>query len=404
MSPAIGADESNTSVGAALAPRAWRPVARGVAGSGALSALLVGGLVLNLDACRRSGTPHDESASQVGIAASKTADVTASLGEQRDAGSLEDGGMGESRSSDVVDALELEWLPDGARILVGGGWILDASSGMATAISFVSGAKVGPNECLGCNLVFSPSGRRAVLLDNLRERLSIGPAEGPFRVEIPIPQWGRRTRAKSMDHFAFWVSERVLFVEEFDRTAYYEESSPRDPTCRILDTVSGKWSLSPHPCISGDYVLIWGIECLAPEWVGVYSAAEGLAAVRLAPYDSRAGARESTIQPIGFPGGPLSIRAAPDGSGFDIVSVCRALTSESPFEKECDSTLWALYFQPIGGGPLQSRRSDLPPGSVMDPKHERFAWPRGSEVCVGDPRDSKPRCFPLPHEKPAGRQ
>ena len=159
--------------------------------------------MLNLDACRCSGTPHDESVSQVGIAASKTADVAASMGEHRDAGSLEDKGTGEPQSGEAVEAPELRWLPNGARILIGGRWILDAANGTTVAITFAPGTGARSERCQGCSLVFSPSGRRAVLLDTPRETMSIGSSEGPFRVEVPIPQWGRRTKADNMNHFAF---------------------------------------------------------------------------------------------------------------------------------------------------------------------------------------------------------
>jgi hypothetical protein len=91
------------------------------------------------------------------------------------------------------------------------------------------------------------------------------------------------------------------------------------------------------------------------------------------------------------------VRFAPDGKSVALVSPCR-LDGTPPFRCE-DPDLaarWRQYQLPLEGGPLKLVRADLPPGAVLHPAGNKYAWVAGGSACVGEPADQAARCWPLP--------
>ena len=118
-------------------------------------------------------------------------------------------------------------------------------------------------------------------------------------------------------------------------------------------------------------------------------------------YDPVKGQAPVGVPAITLEGASLvNVRFAPDGSAVDLISPCELRPTAGGRTPPCHDPdaqpTWRLYSHPIGPGSLTLRRADLPPGAVLHPHDEIFAWPRGASVCVGDPRKPPPACFQLP--------
>lgn len=297
---------------------------------------------------------------------------------------------------------ELRWLPDGEKLLVEGRWLFHAGSGAFTRITCpaLDGSSAGDCEAM----VFAPSGERALVVAEGGFRL--GRPEGPFGPRVELPVAARGSNEGQSCHLAAWLSERTIFFQTID-LGDRSRSRPR-PRCRLYDTDTGRWH-SPAACISAGMLCLTSADLGPGQWLAVHSDMEGIASVDLVRYDPRSGRGGNAVQSIRLDASKAWIRFAPGGSRVDLVSPCRACdgsqgaacTSPEQPALACfdppDPERWNLYALSLTGkGRLELLRSDLPPGAALDPRHDRFAWVRGSSLCVGDPRDHAPRCFALP--------
>ena len=98
----------------------------------------------------------------------------------------------------------------------------------------------------------------------------------------------------------------------------------------------------------------------------------------------------------------VTVRFAGNGKGVDLVTPCDLRVTENARTVPCDDPFaratWNLFTRDLPAGPLRLRRADLPPGAILHPTADRFAWPQGASICTGDPAAGAqpPACFPLP--------
>jgi hypothetical protein len=292
--------------------------------------------------------------------------------------------------------LALQWLPDGKRIRVSLRWLLSVDEG--TFSNFACALE--PEKCENISSIsFSSDGSRAVLLGETK--LSFGPSGGPFENTVRIPRWtqSRDGRPATFNHLGFWTSRDSVFVQQFDRNAYNDPRGPIPPECRLYNTAERKWQQLRDGCIQGDYLWVGEVEAGPADLVAVRSSSEGSAALGFYRYRVAEGQSQAIRAPVSLGSEEGSIAFTKNGAWLLMITSCSNV-QQSPRAQDCaTSTTWSLYRVPTMGGAIELRRSDLPRGAVIDPDHDRFAWPSGDGVCVGDPRDPKARCFPLPSEK-----
>jgi hypothetical protein len=226
---------------------------------------------------------------------------------------------------------------------------------------------------------------------------------------MAIPIWlDRRAMAGRIDdviNTGFRLSGQLLFVQQFDRRAELT------PACRVcaLDSASAdagkspacRWRRPAGGCLDPELSYLTRVDRGPRDLLALHSEAEGYFALSVVRYDPVKGQASVGVPAIKLEGASLvSVRFAPDGSAVDLISPCELRPAAGGRTPPCDDfhaqASWRLYSRPIGPGALTLRRADLPPGAVMHPKEEIFAWPRGASVCVGDPRKAPPACFPLP--------
>ncbi len=266
--------------------------------------------------------------------------------------------------------------------------MLTVDSGAYAALSCSS--RDGLLKPVDCDRIeFSPDARKALVLKG--DAFATGSPTGPFGARVTIPLW-MKSEEETIGNVVFWLSERLVFVQQRDILV------PSKPQCRLFDVETGQWRRSPVKCLSGDYSQIGKVEVGPGHLLAVYSGAEGMGAVELCAYDLEKGQTRLPLPSVSLTRALVSVRFAPDGSRVDLVSPCAPLVGDEVHESaECSAApRWRLFSIPTRGGPMRLRRADLPPGAVLDPKHERFAWPRGDEICVGDPAEPRPRCVAVP--------
>jgi hypothetical protein len=293
------------------------------------------------------------------------------------------------------DPVELEWLPDGARILVERRWLLQTDNGNFVPIACTFRGTSDNEDCEKAEKIFSPSGKRVLVFD--RQRFAIGPPEGPLGPPVSIPHW---VIADEIDLFntVFWLSERTIFVQQSDRQV------PDRLACRLFDVQKRKWEKPKHRCLSASYSLVAQVVAGPAQLLAVSSGAEGMGEIEFYRYNLEKGQSKTPILSIILTySGSISFHFSENGSQIYIITSCRSLDTSpegnlrEPSEGCRDSIPWRL-FSVSEKGPIVLRRSDLPPGSVLDPKHNRFAWPRENEICIGDPA-GKFNCFSRPLKK-----
>ncbi len=207
--------------------------------------------------------------------------------------------------------------------------------------------------------------------------------------DATFPYWLTGTAGDAeILNVAFQASARTLVVQQF------ASSDPMHPTCRARDEGSRVW-YSPKACVEADFSHLYRVDAGPEGLIAVHSSAEGASAVSVARYSVTAGQSPAlaTLQLQGA--SAIDVGFAPDASRIDFVSPCELSTRVATLCDPDAAARWKLYSLPATGGELTLRRDDLPPGTAFDSATQRFAWPRGSEVCIEDPREPKPRCSPL---------
>ncbi len=299
-------------------------------------------------------------------------------------------------------AIDLEWVPGGLNLSIGEGlWVLQPDTGSLGQFNCSSSDGLLPStSCTRSHIAWSPGGRKALVLEG--QALFLGRSQGPFGNRVPIPTWVALSSSddSSVHHFAFWLSEREAFVQQ--------ELHPLvgEPACGVYDVRSGEWRREARECLRGSYSQIGAVQKGPDSLLAIYSGAEGMGMLEIVRYDAAHGQQKTGIPSVELSATPATVRFEPMASRVDVVTPCQvgSLGGAAAEENRCDeSKPWGLFSAPTSGGSFKLQRSDLPPGTVMDPKHDRFAWPRGNEVCIGDPREPKPRCYALPAFAPGGK-
>lgn len=296
-------------------------------------------------------------------------------------------------SSELSD---MAWLPDGSGLLVGRRWLLSLRDQRFTALQCALGSNAPRDDCAAKDIAFAPDGARMLVLD--RASFAIGSRKGPLGAPIRIPRWvksGDSGPAKSdsdLVNLAFWLSARVIFVQQFD------PATPFEPECRLFDPRGRVWRRPRGGCLAGDFGHLFRVQSGPGGWLLLSSSSEGHHALGLVRYDPAAGQSDPGIPPLLLAApGPINVRFAGDGSRVDLISPCDLEGQRPP---PCGSgeagSPWKLYSWPTTGGAISLRRSDLHPGSVLDPTGAHFAWPENNGICIGDPHRAESRCIPLP--------
>jgi hypothetical protein len=307
----------------------------------------------------------------------------------------------------------LRWTGDGSRLVAGGRWLLDWREGHYLPIACpFDGA---PAACPCCDSALSPDGARALHLGPEALEIDLLPLTltltltltGPRRASRAIPRWiadaVEPTAAQDVINVGLWLSPRVVLVQQLDRAGALA------PACRICELPSTspsadvracRWRRPPR-CLDPDFAHLTGVDPGPHGLLALHSEGEGHFALGVVRYDPDAGQSDTATPSVRLEGSSaVSVRFAADGSRVDLISPCELREGENHRPPPCDDAdaqpAWRLYSRPVGPGPLELRRADLPPGAVLHPDGQRFAWPRDHAICVGDPGARSPACFPLP--------
>ncbi len=289
---------------------------------------------------------------------------------------------------------DLAWLSDGLNILVDRRWLLSLRDQRFTSVQCAPGPNAPRDDCAARDIAFAPDGVHRLVLD--RASFAIGSRQGSLGTPIQIPRWVKSTdsgpTASDPVNLAFWLSARIIFVQQFD------PANPFEPECRLFDIRGRSWQRPRGGCLAGDFGHLFRVHPGPGGWLLLASSSEGHHALGLVRYDPAAGQSDPSIPPLLLEApGPISVRFARDGSRVDLISPCDLEGQKSqPCDNDEAGLPWKLYSWPTTGGTISLRRSDLRPGSVLDPTGKHFAWPEKDSVCIGDPHRAEFRCIPLP--------
>lgn len=294
------------------------------------------------------------------------------------------------------EPLDLDWLPDGSHLLVGRRWLLSVRDGRFTPWRCAPDSAMPHGDCAARDIAFSPDGARILVLD--KASFAIAPRKGSPAVRIQIPRWIKsRPNPANGDliNRAFWLSANTIFVQQFD------PATPFEPECGLFDARTRAWRRPRGGCLSSDFGHLFQVRPGPGGWLLLSSSSEGYHALGLVRYDPTTGQSDPGIPPLLLEApGPINTRFARDGSRVDLISPC-VLEGRKPPPCGDDEarSAWKLYSWPTTGGAISVLRSDLPPGSVLDPIGARFAWPEENGICIGDPRQTGTLCIPLPSDR-----
>lgn len=349
--------------------------------------------------------------------------------------------------------LELRWSPDGTRLLVGEGWLFDPVHGAYTRLPCPFTGAAAAAACNASVASFSPDRRRVLRIDGEDLAIDTLPAASAPRglpvVRTRIPTWvkartipaappatesekrGETTAAAEAGevvNVGFWLSPRQVLVQQFFRhgdggldcrvlTIPVRAPGPA-PTPPTLPTSTSKpsrapadgailataWTRPPGGCIDADYHHLTRVDSGPGAWLALHSEGEGRYALGLVRYTVKRGqSSEPAVPSVDIEGASIvTVRFASNGKAVDLVTPCDLQVTENARTVSCDDPFaratWNLFRRDLPAGPLRLRRADLPPGAVLHPTGDRFAWPQGASICTGDPAAGAqpPACFPLP--------
>lgn len=285
---------------------------------------------------------------------------------------------------------ELVWLPDGSRVAVDAGWLFDPESGSFASLKcrLPDGAACRPEQ-----LSFAPIGQQYVVVD--ADRFAVGNGERGLGVWKQIPRWlapnDRPGSSDTLANVAFWLTPKALFVQQFYVDGHAE------PECRLHELATATWRRPDGGCLSPDFSYLARVDGGPNGLLALHSSAEGRFGFSLVRYDSARGQVPVDLTFVLEGASQVSARFDASGSRIGVISPCTLQGEPVP---ACDAPdrqpKWKLYGASTASGRLQLERDDLPPGSVADPTHRRYAWCKQHELCVGDPRDERVRCATLP--------
>jgi hypothetical protein len=283
--------------------------------------------------------------------------------------------------------VELSWLPDGTHMIVGRRWLLNVERAEFASTSLEA---VEPNARM--SLSWSPDSKQVLVLGE--GRMAIGPIQGSLPPWVSIPRWVSTRDSEDYDvvNVGFWLSPDAVFIQQFD------QQGRSVPACRSYDVRLSRWHVLTGGCLSSAFTYLSRIDKGPRALLALQSSAEGLHAVELVHYDSHQGqsrTRASTIEIEGSSAVQVAFRR--DGSKMTVLSPCRLHGSPRRTCTEPDlARSWNQYSWSARGGLPRLLRSDIPPGSVLHPYKDHFAWMQEETICVGDASGPKRKCVPLP--------
>ena len=86
---------------------------------------------------------------------------------------------------------------------------------------------------------------------------------------------------------------------------------------------------------------------------------------------------------------------ASDAARLGVTSPCDLSGASAAVCEDPETLPTKVYEWNPATGTLRVLRDDLPPGSVRDPRRDRFAWIANGSLCLGNPGGSDTRCTPL---------
>ena len=252
-------------------------------------------------------------------------------------------------------------------------------------------------------------GERALHISD--QTIEIAPLTGPEPREsrAALPTWvGARGQppapaealAEALVNVGVWLSPGTVLMQQRDHAGALSAA------CRVCELPAAgaracRWRRPPGGCLDADFVGLTRVDVGPRGLLALHSEGEGYFALDIVRYNPATGQAETGTPPLRLEGASaVSVSFAADGSRVDLISPCELRDGENRRPPPCDDPYarrsWRLYSRPVGPGPLELKRGDLPPGAVLHPDGQRFAWPRDRAVCIGDPRAPTADCVPLP--------
>jgi hypothetical protein len=288
---------------------------------------------------------------------------------------------------------DLMWLPDGSRLVVDGYWVFDPERG--TFVSLQCATPSG-SPCTLMQSSFVADGTEYVAVDG--ESMAVGTLAGGVGAWEPIPRWvaeAESGKSQNVVNTVFWVAPGRVFVRQFHEDGHGEAQ------CRVRYTanrVVGDWRLPAGGCVAGDLSYLTEVNPGPANLLALHSSTEGSSALGFVRYRQDVGPSAVSVAPVAIAGSSnVTVRFAPDGTRVEVISPCTlAGGPQDDCANSSDQRAWKQYSLPIPGDKVELLRDDLPPGTVADPVHDRFAWVKAGLVCVGEPRDTDADCEELP--------
>ena len=208
-----------------------------------------------------------------------------------------------------------------------------------------------------------------------------------------LPSWlvsRAHESAPEVVNTAVWLTPTKLYVHQFYADGH------ADPECRVREGLAAPWQRPIGGCIASDFGYLAQIDVGPAGLLAVHSSAEGSYALRFVRYDDVHGEQPVRAPQLVLQGSSaVRVQFSARRSRIELISPCVLVGTPLPPCDDAEATTWKLYAASFESDKLQLLRDDLPVGAVIDPREERFAWPRGDAICVGEPRDTEARCISL---------
>lgn len=278
---------------------------------------------------------------------------------------------------------DLVFIPDGTRLVVDGRWSFDPET---VEYAPIVACPANGSLCLRAELSFALSDHRFGVVEG--DRLAVGVLERELEPFRPIPRW--LSAAAEVSNVVAWLDrDRLLIVQS-------SADGQSEPTCRTLDLGTGVFHTPAGGCPRSAFSQLGRIEPRAPGVWAVHSSAEGASAEQIIRYTPEGGQEDPPLASVTLPGwSAVNAWGAPDGTRMGFLSPCDLSGASAVVCEDPDTSPTRVYEVNPSDGTLRVVRDDLPPGSVRDPQHDRFAWVANDTLCVGDPGGADVRCAPL---------
>lgn len=241
---------------------------------------------------------------------------------------------------------KLQWMPDGAWLLVDGHLRFEPANGQ---FSPINGARADDIPILG------PEGQRAYV-DADQVRLPEG--------VVALPNW--LEGAEPVGAAGYWLDADRIYVQQFGASS---------ATCRVLKVSSAEWRTPSSPCLDPGQ---WQVEALQPGpgyLVHTYAKRDGAPDVRILRYDPRQGQGETLL--VIRAETPPTVTFTPDGGRARVVTDC------AQPDGTCGGAPTLYEFDLFDG--TQKVVGPVAAGAVPAPVGDTLAWIHHGALCLGAP-------------------